>query len=71
MGRARGTDQAAAVGVRQADLDLVSVDRGQRVEQVIHVEADLELFALVTDLDLVFRLFLLRIVRLSASAGSS
>ncbi len=39
--------QAAAVRVREADLDLRAVDGCQSVEQVVDVEANLELFALV------------------------
>ena len=48
--RARRADQAAAVRVRQPDLDLVGVDRRQRIQQVVDVEADLELLALVARL---------------------
>ena len=45
--RRRGTNQATAVAVGQADLDLRSIDRCQRIHQVIDVEADLDLLAVV------------------------
>src|SRR5262249_33660182 len=54
----------AAVGVRQSDLDLVAIDRAQGIEQVIHVEADLDFLALVLHLDLILGFLLLRIMRL-------
>ena len=61
--RARA-DQAAAVRVGEPQLDLAGIDRGQRVEQVVDVEADLELIARVRDLQLFLRFFLLRVVSL-------
>ena len=45
--RPRRVDQAAAVGVRQPDLDLVALDRAQRIQQVVDVEADLDFLALI------------------------
>src|SRR4030095_3778902 len=54
-------DEAAAVGVREAELDLASLDGGQRIQQVVDVEADLELVARVCDLQLFLRLLLLRV----------
>src|SRR5215813_2229410 len=59
-------NKAAAVGVRQADLHLVALDRRECVEEVIDVEADLDFLALVADFDLVLSFLLLRIVRLKS-----
>ena len=59
-----GPDQAAAVSVREADLDLRSIDGRQRIQEVIDVEANVELRAVVDDLELFLRFFLLRVVRL-------
>ena len=47
------------------------VDRRQRIQQVVHVEADLDLLAPVTDLDLFLGLFLLRVVRLDRQQPSA
>lgn len=43
--RRAGADQAAAVRVGEAELHLAGVDGCQRVEEVVDVEADLDLFA--------------------------
>src|SRR6516164_8384622 len=59
-----GVDEAAAVGVCQSDLHAVGLDGAQGIEEVIHVEADLDLFTLVGDFDLIFRFLLLRVVSL-------
>src|ERR1700756_3581357 len=57
-------DQAAAVRVRESDLDLLALDRAEGIQEVIDVEADLDLLAVVVHLDLILGLFLLRVVRL-------
>ena len=44
---------------------MLAVDRAQRVQQVIHVEADFDIFATIGDLELLFGLLLLGIVRLN------
>src|SRR4029077_9163231 len=64
VGRIRCVDQAAAVGVREANDDLVGLDGRQGVQQIVDVEADLDFLAFVGDFDLVFGFFLLRVVRL-------
>ena len=55
-------DQAAAVAIREAELDLPDIHGGQRIEQIVDVEADLELIARVSDLELLLGLFLLGIM---------
>src|SRR5580658_2799655 len=62
MRRARSQDETAAVRVGETDLDLIAVDRAQCVEEVVDVEADLDFLALVSHLDLILRLLLLRVV---------
>ena len=57
-------NQAAAVRVGKADLDLVTLDRGQSIQKVIDVEADLDFLALVRHLDLVLGFLLLGVVSL-------
>src|SRR5690348_3128976 len=64
-------DQAAAVRTREAELDALGFDRGERIEQVRDVEADLEGIALVVDLDLVLGLFLLGVVRLDEQLATA
>src|SRR5580693_8690037 len=64
MRRPRRMDEATAVGIRQPDLDLIALDGGERVEQVIHVETDLDFLALVRNLDLILGFLLLGIVGL-------
>src|SRR5262249_40392854 len=58
----RCMDQAAAVRVRQANLDLVAINGAEGVEEVIDVEADLHFLALVGDLDLVLGFLLFGVV---------
>src|SRR5690606_15200848 len=57
-------NQAAAVAVRESDLDVRAIDRGQGIHQVVHVEADLQLPTVVADLDLFLGFLLLWVVRL-------
>src|SRR5579864_7672142 len=64
MRRPRRVNQAAAVRVRESDLDLVAFNRAQRVEQIIDVEADLDFLVLVVHFDLVLGFLLLGVVRL-------
>src|SRR6185436_1270629 len=61
--RAR-TDETAAIGVGEAQLNLAHVDGSQRIEEIVYVEADLELLARIRDLQLFLSLLLLWIVRL-------
>src|SRR5580704_6749304 len=58
----RGANQAAAVRISDTDLDGFCFDRGEGIEQVADIEADLELIPGKTDLKLVLGFFLLRIV---------
>src|ERR1700722_18335006 len=62
--RTRGANQAAAIGIGQTDLDAIGVDRAQSVQQVVDIEPDLAIFPLVVYLDLILRLFLLRVLGL-------
>src|SRR4029077_12118914 len=64
MYRAGRVNEAAAVGVRKSDLHLVPLDRAQRVEEIVDVEADLDFLALVRHLNLVLGFLLLRVVGL-------
>src|SRR5262249_11491174 len=48
---ARLTDQTTRVAVRNAQLDLVAIDRGKSVQEVIDVEPDLHGIAAVFDLE--------------------
>src|SRR5688572_27306220 len=61
-------NQATRVGVSDAELDLLAIDGRERVEQVIHVEADLHRVAAVLDLERLDGLFLLWIVGLEHDA---
>src|SRR5690606_28909696 len=61
---ARLFDQAAGIGVRQRQLHGFAVDGTQGIEQVGNVEADLQLAAVIVQLQLLFRLLLLWVVRL-------
>ena len=61
----RRMNQAAAVRVGEPDLNLLGVDRAQRIQQVIHIEPDLNLLSGVGDLHLVLRLLLLRVMCLN------
>jgi hypothetical protein len=49
---------------RQGNVDPIGVDRHQCIEQIGDIEADLDLFAGIGDLDLILGLFLIRIVGL-------
>ena len=51
-----------------AALDLGGLDIGQHVEQVAHVEADVQRLAAVADLEFFFRLFLLGVAADDAQA---
>jgi hypothetical protein len=64
----RRRDQTTAVAVGESDRDFATLDGSQRVEQIVDVEADLELLAVVVNLDLFLGLFLLRVVSLIVSA---
>src|SRR5260370_24156436 len=64
MRRPRSMDEATAVRVSQSDLDLVTLDSPECIEQVIHIEADLDLISLIRDFNLVFGLLLFRVMRL-------
>src|ERR1700691_5985331 len=49
---ARRADQAAAVGIGQANLDRIRIDRGQCLQQISDIKADLHFLPFKTDLDL-------------------
>ena len=55
--------QATVGGVREKDVDDVRWQHRQCINEVRHVESDLEIFARVFDLELVFRCLLLGVVR--------
>src|ERR1700730_8590644 len=55
-------NQAAAVAVRQAKFDFLSIDGGQGVQQIIHIEPHFEIVAVVTHFDFLLRLLLLRVM---------
>src|ERR1700678_4544322 len=61
---ARRADETTAVAVREAELDVLAIDRRQGIQQIIDVESDFEIRALVGNFDLLFGLFLLRVVGL-------
>ena len=57
---ARLAYQAAGVAIQYRQRDLFAFNRTERVQQVVHVEADLDVFAAVSNLELFLSLFLLR-----------
>src|ERR1700722_17225709 len=63
-GIAGGSNQAAAVAVGESELDILAIDGGERIEQVIHIESHFEIVAFIPHLDLFLGFFLLGIVGL-------
>src|SRR5450432_916128 len=55
--RSGSANQAAAVGISEADLDAIGVDRAQSIQQVVYIEPDLALITLIVDLDFILSLF--------------
>src|SRR5579863_6434074 len=60
----RRVNETTAVRVGQSQFDAISLDCAQSIQQIVDIEADLHFLALIADLDLILRLFLLRVVRL-------
>src|SRR5208282_555043 len=61
---ARRADQAAAVGIGQADLNRIRIDRSQCLQQIGDVKPDFDFLTFKADLDLILRFLLLGVMRL-------
>src|ERR1700692_734546 len=64
-GVAGRANQTATVTVGPPELDVLPIDGGQGIQQVVHVEAYFKVATVVAHLDLLLGLLLLGIVRLN------